>query len=197
MNTGFHPRKHPRQRRSMATVDAIVEATARILEEEGLLALNTNVIAERAGVSIGSLYQYFPTKEVILGELIRRERQLLLEEINVVAVADESSFEKILSQLLDIAVKHQLARPCLARALEYAETNLPLDGEGEILQKQIVDTVSALFIAHRINDAATAARDVVAIAHGMIDAAGLYGDTDAAALLSRVKRAVMGYLGRV
>ncbi|WMT13026.1 hypothetical protein [Serratia fonticola] len=94
-------------------------------------------------------------------------------------------------------MRHQLARPRLARALEYVEASLPLDEESEIFQKQIVDEVSALFIAHRLNDAATAARDVVALAHGMIDAAGLYGETDIVALLSRVKRAVMGYLEHV
>ena len=54
------PRKTPRQSRSRDTYDAVLEATARILETKGLEAANTNAIAERAGFSVGSLYQYFP-----------------------------------------------------------------------------------------------------------------------------------------
>lgn len=55
-------RKEPRQARSRATVDAVVEAGARILSERGWAGFTTNTVAEAAGVSIGSLYQYFPDK---------------------------------------------------------------------------------------------------------------------------------------
>jgi AcrR family transcriptional regulator len=68
------PRKSPRQTRSAATVDAIVEAAAYILKREGWSRLTTNRIAERAGVNIASLYQYFPNKEAIAHELHRRFR---------------------------------------------------------------------------------------------------------------------------
>ena len=51
------PRKQPRQERAKATVDSILEATARILVKSGMEGLNTNAVAEAAGVSIGSLYQ--------------------------------------------------------------------------------------------------------------------------------------------
>ncbi len=66
----LEPRKRPHQQRSAATVDAILEAAARILERKGLDALTTNVVAELAGISIGSLYQYVPGKAVILAELM-------------------------------------------------------------------------------------------------------------------------------
>lgn len=69
--TSKNPRKSPSQPRSRATYLAILEATAHILEAEGLDAANTNRIADRAGVSIGSLYQYFPGKTAIFAELIR------------------------------------------------------------------------------------------------------------------------------
>lgn len=67
-------RKKPRQARAEATIEAIVEAAAQVLQREGEEALSTAKIAERAGVSIGSLYQYFPNKEAVLLALIRRER---------------------------------------------------------------------------------------------------------------------------
>ncbi|HQP19465.1 MAG TPA: helix-turn-helix domain-containing protein, partial [Phenylobacterium sp.] len=69
------PRKTPRQARAEATVEAIIEAAARILEREGLEAFNTNAIARQAGVSVGSLYQYFPGKDAVMAALIRRESQ--------------------------------------------------------------------------------------------------------------------------
>lgn len=73
------PRKNPTQARARALVDAIRQASVRILREEGAAALNTNHIAEMAGVSIGSLYQYFPNKEAIVSEIFE---ELLLQEGN-------------------------------------------------------------------------------------------------------------------
>src|ERR1700723_4725649 len=63
-------RKAPGQARSQETVDVILEASARILESEGLRGFNTNAVAAKAGVSVGSLYQYFPNKDAILLALI-------------------------------------------------------------------------------------------------------------------------------
>lgn len=66
------PRKKPKQKRSQATVDAILEATARVLLEVGFERASTNRIAQVAGVSIGSLYQYFPGKEALVATLVER-----------------------------------------------------------------------------------------------------------------------------
>jgi AcrR family transcriptional regulator len=66
-------RRRPRQSRSRATWEAIVEAAVQILERRGPEALTTNRIAERAGVSVGSVYQYFPDKHAILAAAARRE----------------------------------------------------------------------------------------------------------------------------
>jgi AcrR family transcriptional regulator len=66
-------RRKPCQARSAATVEAIFEATARILNSRGGAGLNTNAIAEMAGVSIGTLYQYFPDKNAILIAMARQE----------------------------------------------------------------------------------------------------------------------------
>lgn len=73
------PRKKPRQERSRATVDAILEAAAHILVAHGYEATTTRQVAERAGVSIGSLYQYFPNKEALITALMERQVQRVLE----------------------------------------------------------------------------------------------------------------------
>jgi AcrR family transcriptional regulator len=66
-------RRRPRQARSRATWEAIVEAAAQILERRGPAGFNTNEVAERAGVSIGTLYQYFADKHALLAAAARRE----------------------------------------------------------------------------------------------------------------------------
>ena len=62
---GFQ-RRRPKQSRSRATCEAILEAASQILERSGPAGFNTASVAERAGVSIGTLYQYFPDKQAIL-----------------------------------------------------------------------------------------------------------------------------------
>jgi len=62
-------RREPRQRRSRQTVEAVLEAVPRVLKRHGAQAITTNRIAEAAGVSIGSLYQYFPDKRAIFTAL--------------------------------------------------------------------------------------------------------------------------------
>lgn len=66
-------RKRPRQARARVTFDVIVEASARILGDEGERALTTNRIAARAGVSVGSLYQYFPDRAAVVRALVERQ----------------------------------------------------------------------------------------------------------------------------
>ena len=72
------PRKSALQARSRATVDALVEATARILVRDGFEKASTNRIADMAGVSVGSLYQYFPSKEALVAAVIDRHNEEIM-----------------------------------------------------------------------------------------------------------------------
>lgn len=74
-------RRTPRQARAEETVAAILEAAAQILEAGGLAAFTTNAVAERAGVSIGTLYQYFADKDALLRSLGEREMQAALAAV--------------------------------------------------------------------------------------------------------------------
>ena len=62
----FAQRKGPRQERSRVTVDSIMQATLELIAQDGFPALTTTRIAARAGISVGSLYEYFPNREAIL-----------------------------------------------------------------------------------------------------------------------------------
>ncbi len=68
-------RREPQQRRARDTVEAVLDAVVRILKREGVGAVTTNHVAEVAGVSIGSVYQYFPDKRAIFAALHERHIQ--------------------------------------------------------------------------------------------------------------------------
>ena len=73
--TPFNPRKEPRQRRSRETVEVILEAAAQVFEDKGYAGTTTNHIARRAGVSVGSIYQYFPNKNAIVLKLLEKHQR--------------------------------------------------------------------------------------------------------------------------
>lgn len=189
------PRKQPKQARSLETVNVIVEAAARILEQHGREGFSTNAIAERAGVSIGSLYQYFPQKEALIGALIARETSRLIDEAE--AAGNERTGLAALSTLIRACVGHQLRRPALAVLLDMEEARLPLDAS----TLDVKERAHAILLEQLARadlpiqpDLEVAAQDIMAIIKGMVDAAGAQGETDQDALSSRVQRAVLGYL---
>jgi AcrR family transcriptional regulator len=112
------PRKVAAQQRSRATVDALVEATARILVEEGFDKASTNRIADVAGVSVGSLYQYFPSKEALVAAVIERHQQEILQTVRreLEGVLTDP-VDKAVRRLVLVAVKAHRVDPKLHRVL--------------------------------------------------------------------------------
>lgn len=193
------PRKSPSQPRSERTVEAIVEAAARILETEGLGGFNTNAVADKAGVSVGSLYQYFPNKDALIAALSARERSLLGVEI-AAAVRQTAGLglTAALRRLARAAIHRQLARPDLARVLDFEEQRLLLDEADRVLTRDIAGHMTAVLSVHRteirVSDLEEAAFDLIAMTRALIDSAAARGKVDPAALESRVTRTALGYL---
>jgi AcrR family transcriptional regulator len=190
------PRKVPRQARSRATCDAILQAAARILERQGSEVLTTNLVAELAGVSIGSLYQYYPTKEAIFAELIREMRRQMHDDL--VAATEASmglGLEAEIDALVAATLCHHLRNPELAHALEIIEERLPLDDETAVLKQNMARLVVAALERNGIPDAPAVAFDLIAIGHGLADAAISGGERNFDHLHRRIRRAVLGYLG--
>lgn len=75
-------KKRPRQQRAKVTVEALLEATTRIVERGGYEALTTNRVAEVAGVSIGSVYEYFPNKQALMAAVAGRTLNAIVDEID-------------------------------------------------------------------------------------------------------------------
>lgn len=112
------PRKRPRQARSKATVDTILEATTRVLVKQGFDGLSTNAVATAAGVSIGSLYQYFPNKEALVSALIDRH----MEDMNAAILAELTRVAKLpLAEaargVIELTIKAHAIDPELHRVL--------------------------------------------------------------------------------
>lgn len=112
------PRKEAIQARSRATVDALIEATARILVREGFDRASTNRIAEEAGVSIGSLYQYYPSKEALVAAVIDRHQQELMQVVrNALAEVSALPLEEGVRRLIAVAIDAHRVNPKLHRVL--------------------------------------------------------------------------------
>jgi AcrR family transcriptional regulator len=114
------PRKRPRQARSRFTVEAILEAAAHVFERHGYAAGTTNRIAERAGVSIGSLYQYYPNKDAVLVALVGRHLDEAVAALGPVMTGlqdDPPPLADGIRRLVEVMVALHQERPALHRVL--------------------------------------------------------------------------------
>ncbi|WP_231638531.1 TetR/AcrR family transcriptional regulator [Pantoea sp. SM3] len=109
-------RKAPRQRRSQVMVDVILQAAARVLAKSGWAKFNTNEVARIAGVSIGSLYQYFPNK-LALAEAIRQQHLTAILQVLAGAVSEEDLFALRVERLIEGIIAAHLINPSLHRVL--------------------------------------------------------------------------------
>lgn len=177
-------RKAPRQQRSRATVDAIVEAAARVLARRGWARFTTNEAAAVAGVSIGSLYQYFPNK-LALAEAIRRRH---LDEVLAVlpaASGEPVGLERRVERLIDGVVAAHAVDQALHRVLLDEVPLAPRSSqerfEAEYLQRYRV-LIAASARGHGDERDAIAARVLSAAVEGVVHAAARRGELTAPAL---------------
>ncbi|WP_326809216.1 MULTISPECIES: TetR/AcrR family transcriptional regulator [unclassified Streptomyces] len=128
---GLQPRKQPRQARSELTRQRILAAAAHVFAEHGYAAGTTNRIAERARISIGSLYQYYPNKDAILVELLTQHL-----EAGAAAVTRRQeeelpdSLEEIIRKFVHTAIENHLDDPQLLRVMAEQAPRAP-----ELLEK--------------------------------------------------------------
>lgn len=138
------PRKKPTQARAQHTVESILRATAHILRTSGWDACNTNAVAKRAGVSIGSLYQYFPSKESLVAALAEehaaRGLGVLMEAVT--AARGTLSFDETVRHYIRAMVEVQAVDPKLHRVL--AEQVPRLKGGLDVMRR--VSTPAAALV---------------------------------------------------
>jgi AcrR family transcriptional regulator len=111
-------RKSPRQARSAVTVDAIFEGTIQVLLSTGSARLNTTLVAERAGVSVGTLYQYFPNKQSVLFAVLERYLKELMDTLEAACEAQRGGTAEAMTEAAVRAYLQVKAdRPEVSRAL--------------------------------------------------------------------------------
>lgn len=198
------PRKAASQERSRATVDALVEATARILVKEGFDKASTNRIADVAGVSVGSLYQYFPGKEALVAAVIERHRKEIMQTVRgELAEVAAQPVERAVRRLVAVAVKAHRIDPALHSVL--AE-QIPRVGKLEKVETFNRENY-ALFRAYlerhreelRVDDLALASfvcvTSIEALTHNaVLHDSGMLPDDAMEALVDEAAYLVTGYL---
>ena len=136
------PRKIPVQARSRATFDAIIQAATYILTKRGWDSLTTNAIAERAGVNIGSLYQYFPNKEAVIAELQRRHAEAIHAQLHkaLARLPQQPSLRTAVAQIIEMVVKEHRIAPAVHKAIteELPRTARYRQNENDSLQQQFL-----------------------------------------------------------
>lgn len=199
-------RKQASQQRSRATVDALVEATARVLVREGFERASTNRIAAEAGVSIGSLYQYFPTKESLVASVIERHK---LEMLAILRAALERvaamPVEAAMREIVGVMIQAHRVDPELHRVLVEQIPRVGRLAEVEGFGREVHALVFAFLQSHRRElrakldlELATfvCVSTVETLAHGaVLQYPALLADGERVeAFIGEVTRLVIGYL---
>ncbi len=193
------PRKSPRQNRSFATVAVILEAATRVLARDSLEGFNTNRVAEVAGVSVGSLYQYFPNKAALVTALIDRAQSELADALEaLVETLVDTPLDVSLYAIAALAIRQQYGNPILAAALDHEEKRLPVQVRVRHFETRLLACTDMLLRRHSKEMApglkSTAARDCLVITKAMVEADAELGRKPPADLQERIVRALMGYL---
>jgi len=195
------PRKLPRQDRSRDMVETILDAAARVFVKEGYARATTNRIALAAGVSVGSLYQYFPSKDAIAVELLRRYREGLISLVGTrLAEIQDHSFEAVVHALMTSLLRAEGINPALHRVLieQVLRTNARREilGFEERLEQLLADSLRAGGDKVRAGDYELAAfvlvRVVLAVVHAAVVDNPRYNTPKLAAELTRL---VVSYVG--
>jgi AcrR family transcriptional regulator len=164
------PRRKAKQQRSRETVEAILEAAARVLTARGYGSATTNRIAEDAGVSIGTLYEYFANREEVFDALIRRELDAVLTALSGRSPEPDAPVDERLAQLVGAAMSAVRYGPELIRALEQVP-EASFRRQLAVARRTVIDFVRTLLEQHRdelrVTDLDRAAFVVVSAAEGI------------------------------
>jgi AcrR family transcriptional regulator len=118
MPLAIQPRKRPRQARSRAMVDFILDGAVRVLMRDGWARVTTTAVAAAAGVSVGSVYQYFPNREAVLAGVVARYVDGLSATLLAEPLDRGASVEQAAGALMTLLVARKRAGVALATALQ-------------------------------------------------------------------------------
>lgn len=199
----IRPRKRPSQARSQRTVEAILKAAAQVFSKRGYAATTTNHIAERAGVSIGSLYEYFPSKDALLAALMEahiEESDAALARAAAEVAGDDHDLTGIVRHLVRTMIElHDRDRDLHRVLFEEAPLSRRLRQMLADVEQRIVAGVALRVTTHpqvRVANPTLAASIVVHTVESLTHKLVVHGhrDVDVDAYIDEIVRLVTGYL---
>ncbi|XQU76151.1 TetR family transcriptional regulator [Cupriavidus sp. H18C2] len=160
----------------MAMVDTILEASARVLKERGYAEMSTNAVAQRAGISVGSLYQYFPNKASLLAALHQRHATEMAESIEAVLAAPHGEgLPGAVASLIRATMAAHEVEPELHRLLERERPLLEanMGAAGDRIHRHVVELLHRHRAALRHDDLDMAAWMTIKMTEALVHAAVL------------------------
>lgn len=143
----LNPRKRPRQARAAATVDAIFEATIQVLLADGPQCLTTTRVAQRAGVSVGTMYQYFPHKQALIYALNERYLEALAGKIEITCRSQcGAPLDRMAEALIETYWRAKTERADVTRALYRSVVEIDNEALIDTFARR-VDTATAAMLA--------------------------------------------------
>lgn len=139
--------KRPKQLRSKMTFDSIIQAGIIILNSQGIKKFNTNHIAKVAGVSIASLYQYFPNKESIFMALVEdfySKKFKLIQDVITTELAANKSFNEVLDLAAKALIQFELDMPKVNHLIQKYSIQLGLENVIELAENEFVRTTTEI-----------------------------------------------------
>jgi AcrR family transcriptional regulator len=193
--TELAARRVPIQERGEKRVAELLEAAAAIFAEVGFEAATMRDIAERAGASIGSLYQFFPNKDVV-ARAIKTQYCQELKKLwaSLVAVSAKTTTSRLVDQFLNVTIRAIEEHPAIIRLMDAPRSTNPAADIVESLRQQLV----VLFLTRKPRMSPIKAHRYAEITVQMVRALlWLYVDTEPAereALVAEIKSALVNYL---
>lgn len=197
----INPRKKPVQDRSKAMVQALLDATARILVQDGYDTLSTNKVAHAAGVSVGSLYQYYPSKEALVRAVLERwGTETTAQMVQLRGALVDASLDVAVAAMVHATLESARRDPRLSRAMLEQLPRIGAFDAVEQLNRRFAELLASWLDLHpgeaEVDDNALAAQVVVTALDALCAQAVTYRPElfESPRFTEHVERLVLGYL---
>ncbi|UJR78795.1 TetR/AcrR family transcriptional regulator [Sandaracinus amylolyticus] len=193
------PVRRPVQERARKRREALLDATARILDREGWDALTTNAVAREAGAAVGTVYEYFPSREALLVGLLERHGERLGAVIDEAIAGSEGDLARGCDAVVDAFARFWIEEPGYRAAWLGAQASEVLAKTGaewgDRFGKRLADVLAVFAPALPSRERGIVARTAVHLVSGLLLVAVTSSPRARRAMIAETKIALRAYLG--